>query len=404
MGRTIAVTAISDAELKRQALDDSVYRVRCGRNRDLRFQFIGDRSGGGWYLRHDARWQKFAEWPQIPTRAALDLLQEARERLAGGSSVAVDSFVTVGDLLRWHRERVSKNRSLSEKRKSAVRSIINVQLMPRIGGMGIADINHNTIDEQLMWPLQSELSVSYVRSCVRVLSMALAQAVRLKLIETNPMAGMKFSDFVQARIKPRPASLSMLDLPILIEKLADGFEQNKTIHMLALMMLAHGTRIGETRQAMWRHICLQQKLWVIPAENTKTRSEHVLPLTDRMCELLSLYRKTLGRRYNSAGSLFLQHGTSRAIAESTAYVEFRKLSGGQWSSHDLRKLARTGWVELGVDYLIGEMLLNHNMSVAAETYVNTSADELKLDALTRWHERLDKCGMAAIGGGTDAVY
>ena len=49
--------------------------------------------------------------------------------------------------------------------------------------------------------------------------------------------------------------------------------------MLALMMLAHGTRIGETRMARWSEISLAAAEWFIPAGNTKTRTEHRLPLT-----------------------------------------------------------------------------------------------------------------------------
>ncbi|HAB91939.1 MAG TPA: integrase [Pseudomonas sp.] len=397
MSGTITVTALSDAEIKRNAGEDGPYRIRCARNNDLRFQYAtSDRGRGSWYLRHNSKWQKFAEWPQIPSRVALQLLQEARERLAGGSAVAVDRFATVGDLLRWYGDRVAKDRSLTAKRKNGVRSMIDVQLMPRIAGMRISEVNRSSIDEQLMWPLQTELSVSYSGSCMRVLKMAFTRAVKLDLIEANPMADMRFTDFVEAKIKPKPASLNMLDLPDLLEKLTQTFHQNKTINMIALMMLAHGTRIGETRQAQWRHVCLQQKVWVIPAANTKTRTEHVLPLTDRMCELLTIYREAMGSRYSKSGPMFLQGYTDKAITEQSAFAGFRSLSGGLWSSHDLRKLARTGWVELGVDYLIGEMLLNHGMSLMAETYINTSADELKLDALTRWHERLDSLGLASL--------
>lgn len=403
MSGTITVTALSDAEIKRNSGEDGPYRIRCARNNDLRFQYAtSDRSRGSWYLRHQSKWQKFAEWPQIPSRVALQLLQEARERLAGGSSVAVDRFATVGDLLRWYGDRVAKDRSLTAKRKNGVRSMIDVQLMPRIAGMRVSDVNRNSIDEQLMWPLQAGLSVSYVHSCMRVLKMAFTQAAKLDLMDESPMANMKFTDFVKTKIKPKAASLNMLDLPDLLENLTQTFHQNKTINMIALMMLTHGTRIGETRQAQWRHVCLQQKVWVIPAANTKTRTEHVLPLTDRMCELLAVYRDAMGSRYNKSGPMFLQGYTDKAITEHSAFAGFRKLSGGLWSSHDLRKLARTGWVELGVDYLIGEMLLNHGMNLMAETYINTSADELKLDALTRWHERLDGFGMAALGGDTGA--
>lgn len=404
MSGTITVTALSDAEIKRNAGEDGPYRIRCARNPDLRFQYAtSDRGRGSWYLRHNSKWQKFAEWPQIPSRVALQLLQDARERLAGGSAVAVDRFVTVGDLLRWYGDRVAKNRSLTAKRKAGVRSMIDVQLMPRIAGMRISDVSLEAIDEQMMWPMQEELSTSYVRAVFRVLQMAFAQSERLEIMASNPMAGFKFTDFIEAEIMPKASRLRMLDLESLIERLSVCFGDRIEHGMMALMMLCHGTRIGETRNAKWRHICLSQRVWVIPSENTKTRSEHVLPLTEQVCSLLRIYREELKLRGRESDSLFTDRMTGKAMSEATAFAGFRWISGGNWSSHDLRKLARTGWVEIGVDYLIGEMLLNHAVGFSAETYINTSAENLKMDALTRWHARLDECGFGKIHGGIEAI-
>lgn len=404
MSGTITVTALSDAEIKRNAGEDGPYRIRCARNPDLRFQYAtSDRGRGSWYLRHNSKWQKFAEWPQIPSRVALQLLQDARERLAGGSAVAVDRFVTVGDLLRWYGDRVAKNRSLTAKRKAGVRSMIDVQLMPRIAGMRISDVSLEAVDEQMMWPMQEELSTSYVRAVFRVLQMAFAQSERLEIMASNPMAGFKFTDFIEAEIMPKASRLRMLDLESLIERLSVCFGERIEHGMMALMMLCHGTRIGETRNAKWRHICLSQRVWVIPSENTKTRSEHVLPLTEQVCSLLRIYREELKLRGRESDALFTDRMTGKAMSEATAFAGFRWISGGNWSSHDLRKLARTGWVEIGVDYLIGEMLLNHAVGFSAETYINTSAENLKMDALTRWHARLDECGFDKIHGGIEAI-
>ena len=404
MSGTITVTALSDAEIKRNAGAGGAYRIRCARNNDLRFQYAtSDRGRGSWYLRHQSKWQKFAEWPQIPTKTALQLLQDARERLAGGSAVAVDRFVTVGDLLRWYRDRVSKDRSLTAKRKDGVRSIIDVQLLPRIAGMSIDSVSRETIDQLLMWPMQESLSTSYVRAVLRVLQMAFAQAARIHIVSVNKMAGLKFTDFVQAKIKPKPAQLRMLDLDDLVGRLGECFGERVEFGMMALMMLCHGTRFGETRKAQWRHICLSRRVWIIPSENTKTRSEHVLPLTEQVCALLTVYREELKLRGRDSEALFTDRVTGKVISEAAAFSGFRWISGGKWSSHDLRKLARTGWVEIGVDYLIGEMLLNHAVGFSAETYINTSADNLKLDALSRWHNRLDECGFDKIHSGISAV-
>ncbi|MCY1308678.1 hypothetical protein D9M70_587070 [compost metagenome] len=49
-----------------------------------------------------------------------------------------------------------------------------------------------------------------------------------------------------------------------------------------------------------------------------------------------------------------------------------------------------------MDYLIGDLLLNHAMGFAAQTYIHTTADDLKLDALKRWHGWLDQRGFSDI--------
>ncbi len=71
--------------------------------------------------------------------------------------------------------------------------------------------------------------------------------------------------------------------------LADRFESAPGDAMLALMMLCHGTRIGETRQSRWADIALPEREWFIPAEHTKTKTELRVPLTDQVCSLLQPY-------------------------------------------------------------------------------------------------------------------
>jgi hypothetical protein len=79
---------------------------------------------------------------------------------------------------------------------------------------------------------------------------------------------------------------------------------------------------------------------------------------------------------------------------------FRRLSDRQWTSHDLRKVARTCWMDLGIDYLVGEMLVNHALKNMDATYIHTAAETLKRQALETWHARLDECGLMDILGET----
>lgn len=77
---------------------------------------------------------------------------------------------------------------------------------------------------------------------------------------------------------------------------------------------------------------------------------------------------------------------------------FTRLGKGEWTSHDLRKLARTGWADLGIDFLIGEMLINHAMGHNVQAYIHSTVEERKRIALEQWHAHLDGKGLILIHG------
>ena len=76
----------------------------------------------------------------------------------------------------------------------------------------------------------------------------------------------------------------------------------------------------------------------------------------------------------------------------------REVSGRQWTSHDLRKLMRSSLADIGVDHMVGELLINHALGVTTETYLTRDAMERRREALERWHARLDECGFADAHG------
>jgi integrase len=75
-------------------------------------------------------------------------------------------------------------------------------------------------------------------------------------------------------------------------------------------------------------------------------------------------------------------------------VLIRELGGGAWSSHDFRKLAATCWGELGVDWLVGEALLNHAHAKNRQVYRQMDMRDLMRMSLEKWHVRLSEYGLA----------
>ncbi|MBF6039446.1 site-specific integrase [Pseudomonas sp. P154a] len=394
---------LSDAEIERNAKKLHVRDLRDASHPALHFRFAKNRACGSWYLLNKRQWHRIGAFPDLSTKQVVAALPAVRLRVAADGVASVSGWVTVGELLDWFADRMARSRALSVKRRAAGKSAISCQLKPRLDDLLIRDVSAQTLDKLLMWPAQEELSLSYVQQLYRLLAVAFRQARKLDLIPVNPMAELKFGNFTTARILPKAARLRDVQLPELVTQLTERFDSTPGDAMLALMMLCHGTRIGETRQARWADIALPEREWFLPAEHTKSKTELRVPLTDQICALLRRYRdRQAAQGYE--GQFLFPSRRGKALSDNQASAVFTRLGQGAWTSHDLRKVARTAWTDLGVDGHIGEMLLNHSLGKIASTYINTQAKEQRHQALVKWHNWLDERGFKAIHQQTGARY
>jgi len=399
---TTAAVKITDAEIKRQAYSDALV-LRDTDNRGLYLRFTKARDRASWYLVTKRKWNLIGSYPDLNAKQVVAALPAIRLRLEAGEGTSLSKWATVGELLSWYAERMARDRNLSSKRKKTGASAIKCHLIPRLGELPLTSVDKATLDSQLMWPLQETLSIDYVRLVFQLLALAFRQAFKLGLIASNPMTSIKFSDFSKAKVGIKPSRLRGVQLPELLEQLLTVVMFYPAEGMLALMMLCHGTRIGETRQARWSHVSLAEREWFIPAENTKTGVEHHLPLTDQVRKLLIRYREVQQARGYEGQFLFpSRNGT--ALSEGQASAVFAKLGGGEWTSHDLRKVARTGWADIGIDHLIGELLINHAMGHNVKVYIQSDVMARKREALEKWHSHLDQRGFALIHGLTGVRF
>jgi len=398
--KTLTV-AISDAEIRRHA-GGEVRQLRDIRHPELRFRYsTTDRNKGAWHVVVRGTWGKAGNYPGINAKLMMNTLPTilARRAVNPKAVSTTTAWHTVGEVLTWYTDRMGRDRGLSAKRKASAQSALRCHLAPRLQDLTLASLDRANLDRLLMWPMQERYALSFVRSVYGVLAVAFRQAMRLGLITVNPMTDLKYTDFVQTRIKPKPARLRGDDLPTLLHSLTERIEHAPLESMLALMMLCHGTRLGETRQARWKNLNVTTRQWFIPAPDTKTKAEHTLPLTAQACALIERYR-TIQQVSGYQGPFLFPGRAGGAISTTMASTLFKSMSKGEWSSHDLRKVARTAWADLGVDYMVGEMLLNHAMRDLDATYIHTTAEGMKRKALETWHDHLDHHGFTALHGGT----
>jgi len=358
----------------------------------VRPQKCGERAS--WYLvQHKggkSTWHRLGTWPELSAKVLMPQIPDRLADLSAQAEVVADHWGFTSQVLVWYRDRQLASAGLSIHRKATIKSVVNRHLIARIGGLRLEDIDKAQLDEKLIQPLQAVLSLSYVRQCFVVLKAAFRRARRLGLIGANPVADFSLSDFLDNKIKPKPSRLKGPHIAPLLATLQAAPVPRQ---LLGLLQLMHGTRITETRLMRWGWIDWDAGRFELPGEVTKNGNPLVLPLTDQSRALLQGYRRWQQKRGYSGGLLFPGSVRRQPISDSTAQQWYRALSGRAWSSHDLRKLARTSWADLGIDHHVGEEMVNHAGGVLSATYIQTALQEQKLRALSAWHRLLVDRGL-----------
>ncbi|KAA9009696.1 tyrosine-type recombinase/integrase [Histidinibacterium aquaticum] len=186
-----------------------------------------------------------------------------------------------------------------------------------------------------------------------------AWALERDMIESSPVAGTK----PVARERPRERVLSHDEVRWFwraCERIGPPFGP------MARLLLLTGQRLGEVVGMTKGE--LRSDLWHLPAERTKNRRAHEVPLSPAALEVLA----EAPRIANASGLVFSTTGVTPLSGYSRARdriaVEMERLAASEvgepveilhWSFHDLRRTAATGMARLGIPVRTTEAVLNH---------------------------------------------
>jgi len=386
---------LSDATIAAHAGNVEVLELRDKTCRRLKFRYRNDRRRGTWSVLSAGAWAKAADWPETPSAMA-------RSQLLAGlllpTRASVRQMELVTDVLRMYARNQSDNGNLNAGTRMRTLLIIRKHLMPLLESVRVCALSRRTLHAKLIQPLQrgdesKPKKPAYIRKIFVVLKAAFRMATCVGYLAVNPLADIRYVDFGLPSIKPKPAGLRVTQLAEVVEKLVRAAggrtARGRQAAMLAVLMLATGTRIGEARQARWADFKWSEGVWVLPAGTTKTRMAHEVAITPYLADLLTAYRSTFKRQ----GVYLFPGAHGRAVSAAVIGERMAALSGRHWSSHDLRKLARSMWALLRIDTGIAEALLNHAPGVLLATYVQADLADLKREALDKWHAHLAVFGL-----------
>jgi len=167
---------------------------------------------------------------------------------------------------------------------------------------------------------------------------------------------------------------------------------------LAMFTLQRRAEVSGMRRA---ELDLERKTWLIPAERTKGRAEHLVPLSDRAVALIqdALKLQETRRKGESEFVFPSPHSNeapieaaalSHAMADLTAALEFDDVR-----LHDLRRTGATGIAALGVPpYIVSKVLAHKDggggAAITARHYNLYAYAAEKRDALDRWSRHLEE--------------
>mgnify|MGYP000212268921 CR=1 FL=1 len=392
--RTICV-GLSHASIKANQDDVSIHQLRDAKQ-SIYFRYhASNRERGSFFLvlnkAGKTNWIKLGIYPNLSPgfarEKAIQLLKQASIKDAVPTQL---EFETVAQLLNWYLERIQENKALSAHSKQNQSIVIKRHLLPRLGETKIETICLPVIERLLFQPLQKQLALTTLENVLAVLNAAFKRAAKVQLIRVNPLQNCSLAEFTHQRPKVKATRLTHKALRTCIQSLKNESPANQ---MLFTLLVVHATRIGETVAAKWDDFDLNEKLWRIPAANTKNKKPHTLPLTDFVINCLKQYRAYQNQNARSQ-YLFPNKNNKRThIIANQGSLIIAKLARKKWSAHDLRKFARSTWLELGVDYMIGEFLLNHTLSKLDQTYIQTIAMPNCRTALDTWTDWLIEQGL-----------
>ncbi|QDO84524.1 tyrosine-type recombinase/integrase [Shewanella psychropiezotolerans] len=365
--------------------------------RDLRFPELRLRANAGrakasvflvLNVGGETKWEKIATWPSVCIKTLTNDLPVMLAKRSIGNMV-IGQFESLGDLLNWYQSHIKNNSTYSASWRSNVASLIKCHLMPRLGMLRLSEVSFVEIDTRLVKTmLQDEFSPNYIREAVNKLKVAFAAAAKLRLLNTNPIAGYQVTDSIKLD-GAKDTRLFETDLSELFARLS---VEIMPVQMLFVLMMMFGTRINETRQARWEYFA--GGTWVIPASHVKNKQEHRLPLTDSARSLLKRYKQWQFKHVGKRAYLF--PGMIGPISIRTAHKWNTHIRFKHFTSHDLRILFRTMLADLGVDTMIGERLVNHALPVLLRTYVKSTLDKGMSQALEQYHAYLIDQGFSSV--------
>jgi integrase len=173
--------------------------------------------------------------------------------------------------------------------------------------------------------------------------------------------------------------MSYGEMPTFVQALRQAQRKSTSAVVLEFIIFT-ACRSGEALGMQWSEV--KDNVWTIPAERTRARKEHRIPLSSRVVELLTRQKEySTGSPY-----VFTGRGGQKPLEEKNLRSQLYGMGFKDTATvHGFRSSFRTWCAETGVDFQTAEMCLAHSIgSKTAAAYYRTDLLEKRREIMQAW--------------------
>ena len=277
---------------------------------------------------------------------------------------------------------VLSKRWRSTKTKKNWKQVMARYVRPIIGDMRVDEIGREQVLKILLpvWTDRPEQG----RRIRRQLKAVLDHCVAAGYVDAN-FAGDAVSGALPSMrsLKHHHRTIPYDEVASAIEKVRQSGAHRATILAFETMILC-ATRSQECRLATWDEFDLEQALWTIPGERTKTNRPHRIPLSTRALEILNEAKE----RFSGEGLVF-PSARGKPMSDSTISKLLRELEIGGVPHGIARASFRSWCADSGVEREVAEASLAHVPGETERAYQRADMLQRRRVVMERWSNYLD---------------
>lgn len=338
-------------------------------------------------------------YPEVPLSEARDLREQARKSLRDGIDPATrrpsKSPLPAPEVGLGETFREVAGEYLEKRRRENLAGVTMTKkewlidlALPDLGDKRCRDIRPVDV-LRVLQDLEARDCFETARRLRGTIGAVFRYAVITDRADNDPTPALRGA-IATPKVVSRSAITSSKKFGQLLRAIYSFDGQPTTVAALKLMALLF-PRPGELRLSYWSEFDFNKALWTIPAERTKMRREHHVPLPNQAISILIALKEITGNREILFPGLITRE---RPISENTMNVALRRLGFGQdeMTSHGFRATASTLLNESGkwsAD-AIERQLAHIDKNAVRRAYARGAFWDERVSMMTWWADHLDQ--------------